>query len=73
MMTNRSYPTDGTDQPEQDWMQKSVTVPAHPEWGKGRVVRWYPASGDQPARLRLYLEGSTATPVVSVDEVEIRS
>ena len=43
----------------------------HPEWGDARVLRWYPAGGGHPQRLRVmpYRQG-TAT-IVDVSDVDI--
>lgn len=70
-MTNRSYYTDGTDDPTRDWLQKVVRVIDHPEWGLGRVMRWYPAIDGKPARLRLMCARNRAPQVVFVSDIEI--
>jgi len=71
MTANRSQDTDGTDHPTEVWLQRTVYVPAHPEWGQARVMRWYPATGGLPPRLRIMCAGLSAPQVVQVSEVEI--
>ncbi|MEZ4271574.1 MAG: hypothetical protein R3C68_09125 [Myxococcota bacterium] len=71
MAGNRSYYTDGTDHPQQEWLSHIVRVKSHPDWGTGRVMRWYPAHAGQPARLRIMCENMRAPQVVTVTEVEV--
>ena len=73
MATNRSYHTDGLDDPNQLWLRRLVRVPAHPEWGEARVLRWYPAQGDKSQQLRIKPAKHGAPKVVSVLEVEVVS
>lgn len=73
MVANRSYETDGTDDPTRQWLQRIVRVRTHPEWGKARVLRWYPASGGQPQRLRIMAEAHPAPQIVPLAQVEIVS
>lgn len=71
MTANRSYDTGGTDSPTQQWMRQRVRVNTHPEWGVGRVLRWFPAGGGLPARLRILCENLRAPRIVSTTDVEI--
>lgn len=71
MDANHSFPTAGLDDPGQNWMQHLVRVTAHPEWGFARVLRWYPAEGSEPVRLRLMAEHRRQAVVVRADEVEL--
>lgn len=73
MATNRSYETDGLDDPTSVWLQRVVRVPEHPEWGEARVLRWYPAAGGRSQSLRIKAENHRAPQVVSVLEVEVVS
>ena len=73
MATNRSYDTDGLDDPTQDWLQRIVRVTAHPEWGNARVLRWYPAQGGKGQQLRIMPENHPAPKIVSILEVEVVS
>ena len=73
MARNRSYETDGLDDPNQDWLQRVVRVTAHPEWGDARVLRWYPAAAGQAQRLRIKPINNPAPQVVSVLDVEVVS
>lgn len=73
MATNRSYETDGLDDPTSVWLQRVVRVPEHPEWGEARVLRWYPAAGGRGQSLRIKAENHRAPQVVSVLEVEVVS
>jgi hypothetical protein len=70
---NHSYDTSGLDDPGKNWMQRLVRVPSHPEWGHARVLRWYPAEGHEPVRLRIMADGMRQPQVVRADEVEILS
>ena len=67
---NHSIATAGLDDPEQTWMQTIVRIPAHPEWGKARVLRWYPAEHEAPERLRIMAEHNARPVLVRVDDVE---
>ena len=71
MTVNRSYYTGGTDSPTQQWMRHRVRVTTHPEWGTGRVLRWFPAGGGVPPRLRVLCENLRAPRIVSTAEVEV--
>ena len=71
MSTNRSYFTDGLDDPSQDWLTRKVLVKAHPEWGEARVLRWYPAAEGQGQRLRIMAAERSAPQIVSVLEVDV--
>lgn len=71
MIANRSYDTDGLDNPTQGWLQRRVRMRARPEWGTGRVMRWYPAGAGLPPRLRVMFERQKAPQVVSVHDIEI--
>ena len=71
MVANRSYETAGIDDPAVEWMKRSVRVKAHPEWGQARVIRWFPADGDQPERLRIMTRALLAPQIVAVADVEI--
>jgi len=73
MSTNRSYETDGLDDPTHDWLQRVVRVTAHPEWGDARVLRWYPAGEGQGQSLRIKAENNPAPQVVSILDVEVVS
>ena len=73
MAKNRSYETNGLDDPNQDWLQRIVRVTAHPEWGDARVLRWYPAQAGKAQKLRIRAENRPAPMVVSVLEVEVVS
>jgi len=70
MTTNRSYDTEGLDNPTVQWTLRHVRAKAHPQWGVGRVMRWYPAHGGQPPRLRVMFEGMPAPQVIATTEVE---
>jgi hypothetical protein len=70
MATNRSYYTDGTDDPRTTWLQRTVRVTGHPEWGTARVMRWFPAGGGQPPRVRIRCSAITAPQIVAVSELE---
>ncbi len=72
-MANTSYRTDGTEEPIEQWLRKTVRLPGHPEWGTARVLRWYPAVGLEPQRLRILAENKSAPQVVSIYDVEIVS
>ena len=62
----------GLDDPNLTWLKRAVRVKTHPEWGEARVLRWYPAVGDEPERLRVMPEGSAARPqLVAVTDVEL--
>lgn len=69
--TNRSYDTDGMEDPTRQWLQRRVRVRNHPEWGIGRVMRWYPAHSGQPARLRVMMEGRRSPQIVQVADVDV--
>ena len=71
MVSNRSYETQGTDDPNRRWIDQLIRVKTHPEWGQGRVLRWYPASADQPQRVRVFCDGLPVPKGVLVDEIEI--
>ena len=73
MATNRSYETDGLDDPSRDWLQCVIRVTPHPEWGEARVLRWYPASEGRGQTLRIKAENHPAPQIVSVLDVEIIS
>ena len=73
MATNRSYETDGLDDPTSAWLQRVVCVTEHPEWGEARVLRWYPAGGGKGQTLRIKAENQRAPQVVSVHEVQVVS
>ena len=70
MASNRSYYTEGTDHPVRQWLQQQVVLRSRPEWGTGKVLRWYPATGGQPPRLRVMFANVNAPQVVGVNEVE---
>ncbi|MDP7039387.1 MAG: hypothetical protein QGI45_09530 [Myxococcota bacterium] len=72
-MANTSYQTDGTEEPIEQWLRKLVRLRAHPEWGTARVLRWYPAVGLEPQRLRILAENNPAPQVVSIYDVEVIS
>ncbi|MBJ80476.1 MAG: hypothetical protein CMH60_04085 [Myxococcales bacterium] len=72
-MANTSYLTDGTEEPIEQWLRKTVRVRKHPEWGNARVLRWYPAAGSTPQRLRILAENNPAPQIVSILEVEVLS
>jgi hypothetical protein len=62
----------GLDDPHVDWLQRTVRVKGHPEWGEARVLRWYPRVGETPERLRVMPVGAAARPqLVSVADVEL--
>ena len=69
--SNRSYETAGLEDPDQHWMRHAVRVKSHPEWGTVRVLRWFPAVGDQPAMLRVYPPTTAVPSLVPVTDVEI--
>jgi hypothetical protein len=71
MTANRSYDTEGLDSPTESWMQRHVRVKSHPEWGTGRVMRWYPAAGGNPPRLRVMMRHVAAPQVVPVSDIEV--
>ncbi|MBI5511965.1 MAG: hypothetical protein HY903_24675 [Deltaproteobacteria bacterium] len=72
MMTlNRSVATAGLDDPTKQWMQRLVTVQDHPEWGVSRVLRWFPAEGNEPERLRVMPEGHRQPQLVRADAVAV--
>ncbi len=71
MSPNQSYYTDGTDDPNRDWLQRVVRVRSRPEWGRARVMRWYPATGATPARLRIMAEHMRAPQIVPVSDVDV--
>jgi hypothetical protein len=68
---NHSFDTAGLDDPGKNWMQHLVRVPRHPEWGTARVLRFYPAEGGEPVRLRIMAEGARRPQVVRADEIEV--
>jgi hypothetical protein len=70
-VANHSFDSAGLDDPRKSWMQHLVQVKLHPEWGWARVLRWYPAEGLEPVRLRIMAEGMPQPQVVRADEVEI--
>ena len=70
-LSNKSYFTDGTDDPSRAWMQRTVRVLSHPDWGLARVVRWYPAAGGRVASLRVMAEKNDSPQVVPISDVEI--
>ncbi|OGQ89978.1 MAG: hypothetical protein A2289_17190 [Deltaproteobacteria bacterium RIFOXYA12_FULL_58_15] len=61
----------GLDDPNVDWLQREVRVKGHPEWGVSRVIRWFPAQGEQAEQLRIMPEKGGAPRVVSVTDVEL--
>ena len=69
-MANRSYETDGTEDPSRQWLQKTVRVKGHPEWGLARVLRWYPAAAGLAPRLRILPHNITAPQVVALTDIE---
>ena len=71
MNANHSYESAGLDDPSKNWMQHVVRVTKHPEWGLARVLRWFPAEGVEPVRLRIMAEGLRQQQVVRADEVEL--
>ena len=73
MVTNRSYDTDGLDDPTQDWLQRVVRVIKHPEWGPARVLRWYPSVAGNAQMLRIKAQNKAAPQLVSILEVEVIS
>ena len=73
MAQNRSYETDGQDDPTRYWLRLTVRVKTHPEWGLARVMRWYPAAAGFPQRLRVMPEKVSAPQVVSITDVEVVS
>ena len=68
---NRSYETDGLDDPSKDWLQRTVRVKAHPEWGVAQVLRWFPASGGMGQRLRIMAANNPAPQVVFVRDIDV--
>ena len=48
-----------------------IVARQHPEWGSGRVLRWFPAGGGQPPRLRVMFGKIRAPQVLPVTEVDI--
>lgn len=74
-MSSRNRSNDGIpglDDPNLHWLKRAVRVKSHPEWGEARVLRWYPATGGEPERLRVMPEGATARPqLVAVTDVEL--
>ena len=68
---NRTEETDGQDDPTRVWLQRTVRIKSRPEWGLARVLRWYPASGTQPQRLRIMAQGIAAPQVVPLTDVEV--
>jgi len=71
MTPNRSYQTEGLDSPTQIWLRRRVRVKSHPEWGVGRVMRWYPAAAGEPVRLRVMMHGIAAPQVVPLPDIEV--
>lgn len=69
--SNRSYFTEGTDNPTQEWLQRRVRVRSHPEWGVGRVLRWYPARAGNPPTLRVMMDRVRAPKIVKVTDVVV--
>ena len=73
MKTTTPSPLSGLDDPRFNWLQQVVRVKDHPEWGMARVVRWFPAQGQLPERLRIMAENVTAPQLVLVSQVELGS
>jgi hypothetical protein len=73
MAGNRSYDTEGMDHPIRQWLQQEVVALNHPEWGRGRVLRWYPATGGESPRLRVMFSAKPAPQVISVSDVSLVS
>ncbi|MFC1611592.1 hypothetical protein ACFL6C_11590 [Myxococcota bacterium] len=61
----------GLDDPNLTWLRRVVRVKSHPEWGIGRVLRWFPSMGDQPERLRIMPENNSKPQLVDVTDVEL--
>ena len=59
------------DDPNVSWMKRLVRVKRHPEWGVARVMRWFPAGGGQPERLRIMAQNEPAPKLVTVTDVEL--
>ena len=71
MNPNRSYDTGGMENPSRNWLQHRVRVTTHPQWGVGRVMRWFPAGDGNPARLRVMMTKAEMPQIVRVSDVEI--
>ena len=70
-VANHSFDSAGLDDPGKNWMQHVVRVKNHPDWGFARVLRWYPAAGNEPVRLRIMTEALKQPQIIRADEAEI--
>jgi len=70
-VANHSYESAGLDDPGRQWMQHWVRVKTHPEWGLARAVRWFPAEGGAPERLRIMTEQLRQPLLVDVADVNL--